>query len=86
MFGSYRIALLEALVDGYSSVLVIVPAGQALAAQVEQGFPYLSASSQIQPGRVIQEQVLERLRVQLRLACRQRAADVRVLGSTSLAT
>ena len=43
-----------------------------LAAQVEQGFPYLPAGAQILLDRVTQEQVLERL--------------VRVLGSTALAT
>ena len=58
---------------------------RALAAQVEQGFPFLPAGSQILLDRVTQEQVLERLRGQLRLTRRQRIADVRALGSTSLA-
>lgn len=57
----------------------------ALAEQVEQGFPYLPAGSQIQLDRVTQRQVLERLREQLRLTKRQRADEVRAVGTSDLA-
>ncbi len=52
--------------------------------QVGAGFPYLPAGSQIVLDRVTQQQVLDQLRAQLRMTRRQRAADVRQVGSTSL--
>jgi superfamily II DNA or RNA helicase/HKD family nuclease len=59
---------------------------RALTEHVQKGFPYLPAGSQILLDRVTQQQVLDRLRSQLRLTRRQRAADVRAIGSPSLAT
>lgn len=53
--------------------------------QVTHGFPYLPAGSQIVLDQVTQQQVLEQLRSQLRMTRQQRAADVRDVGSTSLA-
>ncbi|MEJ7774418.1 MAG: DUF3427 domain-containing protein, partial [Nocardioidaceae bacterium] len=58
----------------------------ALADQVEKGFPFLPAGSQILLDQVTQKQVLDRLRNQLRLNRKQRAADVRTVGTTSLGT
>ncbi len=58
---------------------------RVLADHVAQGFPYLPAGSQIVLDRVTQLQVLARLREQLHLTRRQRAADVRAGGSSSLA-
>lgn len=53
--------------------------------QVNAGFPYLPAGSQIVLDRVTQQQVLDQLRAQLRMTRQQRAADVRQMGSTFLA-
>jgi superfamily II DNA or RNA helicase/HKD family nuclease len=53
--------------------------------QLTAGFPYLPAGSQIILDRLTQQRVLDQVRGQLRLSHKQRIADVRAIGATSVA-
>ncbi|UIJ63722.1 DUF3427 domain-containing protein [Amycolatopsis acidiphila] len=58
---------------------------RGLQRQIEQGFPFLPAGSQVVLDRVAQKIVLDNVRTQLRFSRTQLAADVRSHGDLSLA-
>lgn len=58
---------------------------RGLRKQIEQGFPYLPAGSQVVLDRVAQQIVLDNVRTQLRFTRTQLAADVRSHGDLALA-